>query len=108
VDLSGITKWAHGVMLGPPTGANNRIEVVFKSEWWRIGGAAVPVCADCGIVLAGKNGLKRHKNLHRQLIDLQEDVSYLYEYLEIEDGDGDSESSEDSTTGSGSEVHDAG
>jgi hypothetical protein len=98
MDLSGITKWAHGVTLGPPTAISNRVEAVFKKDWWRIGATAVPICGDCGVVIAGKNGLKSHTKLHEQLIDLQEDLAYLYEYLEIEDGDGDSE---DSATGSG-------
>jgi hypothetical protein len=108
VDLKGITKWAYGVTLGPATAIDNKVEATFKSDWWRIGAAAVPICKDCGVVIAGKNGLKSHRNLHQQVIDLQEDLAYLYEYLEIGDGDGNSEDTSTDATGSGGAVHDAG
>lgn len=94
--------------MGPATSIHNKVEAVYKTEWWRIGAAAVPWCGNCGVVLAGKKGMKRHTELHQQVIDLQEDVAYLYDYLEIEDGDGTESEESDDATGSGGTVHDAG
>lgn len=109
MNLGGIIEWAHGVRLGPGTGTDNRVKESYRLDWHRIGAAAVPFCADCGVLLAGKNGIKRHRDLHWQLIDLREDVDYLYEHLGIGDGDGsDGQDSETGTSGGSSEVHEDG
>lgn len=110
-----IIHWASGVNLGEAretvyATVERHTEGEYREDWTRIGGSVVPCCKDCGVILAGKNGLKRHNDLHQRLSDLNQDIAYLYEYLGIGDNNGghDGESSEDPegiATGPGSEVH---
>jgi hypothetical protein len=78
-------------------------EDYFTIGHYRIGAAVVLCCKDCGVILASPvrtkrrkdAGIKAHDNLHQQVYELQEQVDYLYEALQIERDDDD----DDDTTG---------
>jgi hypothetical protein len=100
-------RWVPGVSIGDEGGTfwpwhRNR-EDYFTIGHYRIGAAVVLCCKDCGVILASPvrtkrrkdAGIKAHDNLHQQVYELQEQVDYLYEALQIERDDDD----DDDTTG---------